>query len=153
MLIEGFGYTAEQSLLYSAPGGAVEVITILFFLCFGDFIKQRILCGFTSLAISELGIILVVGTVLVHWFYLTLALPDSMKQGRLAGYYLTQASATAFVVILSLIATNVAGYTKKTTVSAMYLIGYCISPFCIISSDDRYWESHWTTNVPSERRT
>ena len=56
---------------------------------------------------------------------LTIALPQSMKQGRLAGYYLTQASATSFVVVLSLISSNVAGYTKKTTISAMYLIGYC----------------------------
>lgn len=31
-----------------------------------------------------------------------------------------------FVAFLSLIATNVAGYTKKTTVAALYLIGYCV---------------------------
>ena len=55
-----------------------------------------------------------------------------MKQGRLAGYYLTQASATAFVVVLSLISSNVAGYTKKTTISAMYLIGYCITCFQVV---------------------
>jgi ACS family allantoate permease-like MFS transporter len=40
-------------------------------------------------------------------------------------YYLTQASATPFVALLSLISTNIAGYTKKTTVAAMYLIAYC----------------------------
>lgn len=32
---------------------------------------------------------------------------------------------TGFITLLSLIGTNVAGYTKKTTVAAMYLIGYC----------------------------
>jgi ACS family allantoate permease-like MFS transporter len=46
--------------------------------------------------------------------------------GRLAGYYLTQAAPTPFVALLSLIASNVAGYTKKTTVAAMFLIGYCV---------------------------
>jgi MFS transporter, ACS family, allantoate permease len=55
------------------------------------------------------------------------ALPQSNPKGRLAGYYLMQAAATPFAVVLSLIATNVAGYTKKTTVSAVYLIGYCRS--------------------------
>src|SRR5262249_9444859 len=45
---------------------------------------------------------------------------------RLAGYYFTQASPTPFVALLSLIASNVAGYTKKTTVAALYLIGYCV---------------------------
>jgi MFS transporter, ACS family, allantoate permease len=49
----------------------------------------------------------------------------SHKEGRLAGYYLTQASPAPFVALLSLISSNVAGYTKKTTVAAMYLIGYC----------------------------
>jgi ACS family allantoate permease-like MFS transporter len=52
-------------------------------------------------------------------------LPLSNNSGRLAGYYLTQASPSPFVALLSLIATNVAGYTKKTTVAALYLIGYC----------------------------
>jgi MFS transporter, ACS family, allantoate permease len=61
-LIQGFGYTAEQSLLYGTPGGAVEVVTILFFLYFGDYIKQRILSSFMSLVIAELGIILIVGS-------------------------------------------------------------------------------------------
>ena len=56
---------------------------------------------------------------------LIVALPLSNNSGRLAGYYLTQASPTPFVAILSLISSNIAGYTKKTTVAAMYLIGYC----------------------------
>lgn len=57
---------------------------------------------------------------------LIVALPLTNNGGRLAGYYLTQASPTPFVAILSLISTNVAGYTKKTTIAALYLIGYCV---------------------------
>ena len=57
---------------------------------------------------------------------LIVALPLSKPSGRLAGYYLTQASPTGFVALLSLIASNVAGYTKKTTVAALYLIAYCV---------------------------
>ena len=52
-------------------------------------------------------------------------LPAQASAGRLVGYYLTQASPTPFSALLSLVATNVAGWTKKTTVAAMYLIGYC----------------------------
>lgn len=62
----------------------------------------------------------IIGMVLI------VALPLSNNSGRLAGYYLTQASPTPFVALLSLLASNVAGYTKKTTVAAMYLIGYCV---------------------------
>lgn len=57
---------------------------------------------------------------------LIVALPLDNNSGRLAGYYLTQASPTPFVALLSLLSSNVAGYTKKTTVAAMYLIGYCV---------------------------
>lgn len=67
-----------------------------------------------GLCVAILGMVLIV------------ALPLSNNHGRLAGYYLTQASPTPFVAILSLISSNVAGYTKKTTVAAMYLIGYCV---------------------------
>ncbi|KAL9026014.1 MAG: hypothetical protein Q9196_005257 [Gyalolechia fulgens] len=88
-LIVSFGYTAEESLLYGTPGGAIEVVT------------------------------------LIACMLLIVALPLSNNVGRLIGYYLTQASPTVFVALLSLIATNVAGYTKKTTVAAIYLIGYC----------------------------
>lgn len=57
---------------------------------------------------------------------LIVCLPLSNNSGRLAGYYLTQASPTPFVALLSLISSNVAGYTKKTTVAALYLIAYCV---------------------------
>jgi ACS family allantoate permease-like MFS transporter len=70
---------------------------------------------------SSLGgvVTAIVGMVLI------VALPLSDNIGRLIGYYMTQASPTGFVALLSLISSNVAGYTKKTTVAALYLIGYC----------------------------
>lgn len=79
----------------------------------GDKYSNRILISCSGLVLAIIGMVLVV------------ALPASQNAGRLVGYYLTQASPTPFVALLSLIATNVAGYTKKTTVAALYLIGYC----------------------------
>ncbi|EJT98412.1 MFS allantoate transporter [Dacryopinax primogenitus] len=114
ILIESFGFTSLESLLYGAPGGAIEVVTLIGFLWLGDKFKLRLLFGACSEAISLLGILLVY------------ALPDELKVGKLIGYYFTQASATGFVVLLSLVSSNVAGYTKKTTVSALYLIAYCV---------------------------
>ena len=112
-LITSFGYTAEESLLYGTPGGAVEVIALITCGILGDRFRNRILIGMSGLWISIIGMLLIV------------CLPLSNSGGRLAGYYLTQSSPTAFVALLSLISTNVAGYTKKTTVAALYLIGYC----------------------------
>ena len=113
-LIVSFGYTAEQSLLYGTPGGAVEVVTLIVSGYLGDRYGQRILIASTGLLIGIVGMLLIV------------ALPLSNNVGRLIGYYLTQAPPTAFVALLSLVASNVAGYTKKTTVAALYLIGYCV---------------------------
>lgn len=89
-------------------------MTLVAFGYLGDRYKNRILLGTSGLLIAIIGMLLIV------------CLPLSNSKGRLAGYYLTQASPTAFVSLLSLLASNVAGYTKKTTVAALYLIGYCV---------------------------
>lgn len=124
-----FGYTPEQSLLYGTPAGAVEVVALLLNGYIGDRTGQRILTSLGGLATATVGIILIV------------ALPLHNNTGRLVGYYLTQAFPTSFVALLSLISSNVAGYTKKTTVAAVYLIGYCVGniigkSYTIISNCD-----------------
>jgi MFS transporter, ACS family, DAL5 transporter family protein len=112
-LIVSFGYTPDQSLLYGTPGGAVEVVALIVCGFLGDRYGHRVLVGMSGLLLAMTGMLLIV------------CLPLSNNSGRLAGYYLTQASPTGFVALLSLISSNVAGYTKKTTVGALYLIAYC----------------------------
>ncbi|CAL3966223.1 hypothetical protein PZA11_002943 [Diplocarpon coronariae] len=112
-LIVSFGYTPDQSLLYGTPGGAVEVVFLIAGGWLGDKLGRRVLVGMSGMVTSILGMLLIV------------CLPLSHSSGRLAGYYLTQSSPTGFVALLSLISSNVAGYTKKTTVGALYLVAYC----------------------------
>jgi ACS family allantoate permease-like MFS transporter len=111
--IQSFGYTAEQSLLYGTPIGAVEVIALLLNGYIGDRFGQRILASSGGMIAGLVGVILII------------ALPLSNKIGRLIGIYLAAASATPFITLISLISSNVAGYTKKTTVAAIYLMAYC----------------------------
>lgn len=113
-LIVSFGYTQEQSLLYGTPAGAVEVVSLLVWAWFTGRYGHRLLSSCGGLIIAILGMILIV------------ALPLSNHKGRLAGYYITQAGPVPFVALISLISTNVAGYTKKTTVAAIYFISYCV---------------------------
>ncbi|GAB7360926.1 hypothetical protein MBLNU230_g0910t1 [Neophaeotheca triangularis] len=113
-LIVSFGYSQEASLYWGTPGGVVEIVALIACGYLGDKYKNRLLFASFGLWISILGMILIV------------ALPLDNSNGRLAGYYLTQASPTPFVALLSLISTNVAGYTKKTTTAALYLVFYCI---------------------------
>lgn len=127
-LIVSFGYTPEQSLLYGAPAGAVEVVSLLVWGWLVGRYGHRILLSCGGMATAILGMLLIV------------ALPLSNNHGRLAGYYLTQASPVPFVALLSLISTNVAGYTKKTTVAAIYFISYCAGN--IIGSSSLFFESN-----------
>ena len=96
-LIVSFGFTAQQSLLYGTPAGAVEFLALIIW---GEAIHRfgnRILCGTAGLCVALLGSIVLV------------ALPLSNGVGRLAGFYLTEASTTGLIGLLSLISTNVAG--------------------------------------------
>jgi ACS family allantoate permease-like MFS transporter len=96
------------------PGGAIEIIALIVAGWAGDYFRNRLLVCTSGLILSILGMLLIT------------CLDNNHNVGKLIGYYLTQASPTPFVALLSLISTNVAGWTKKTTVAAMYLIGYCV---------------------------
>ncbi|KAI0456908.1 major facilitator superfamily transporter allantoate [Xylaria acuta] len=113
-LIVAFGFTPTQSLLLGVPAGAVQVITLIGFGYLGRRFNNRIL-------INSIGPLLaILGLFLIRF------LPSEIKGGRLAGYYLWGSSSTGFVCVLSLISSNIAGWTKKTTAAAMYLVAYCV---------------------------
>ena len=98
LLVESFGYTETQSLLYGTPAGAVEVVAILSW----GFITQRwgnrMLWALVAMTVSLVGAILIV------------ALSNEHKVGRLIGYYLTLAFPVGEIAGITLIATNTAGY-------------------------------------------
>jgi ACS family allantoate permease-like MFS transporter len=144
-LIVSFGYTEEQSLLYGTPGGAVEVISLLLCGYLGDRYGNRLLICTSGLLFALLGVILVVAIPLdmpagrlVGYYFTQVSggavgdsepplttpgepyavcgalVPDLYKRCRQVG----QTGAVP--------STNwPPGWTKKTTVAAMYLIAYC----------------------------
>ncbi|RPB05393.1 MFS general substrate transporter [Choiromyces venosus 120613-1] len=114
IIFKGFGLTAEKSLLYGAPNGAVQIVSTLLFGWLADKYQNRMVFATVAMAISLLG------------FALAVALPRSNLNGNLAAYYLISASPASFILLVSCISSNVAGYTKKTTVSAIVFIAYCV---------------------------
>ena len=54
-LVVSFGYTAEQSLLYATPGGAVEVITLVLGGYLGDRYGNRLLVSTFGLVCGIIG--------------------------------------------------------------------------------------------------
>jgi hypothetical protein len=53
-------------------------------------------------------------------------LPANNRVGRLCGVYLFNSIGPTFPLILSLISSNVSGFTKKSTVNAMFFVAYCV---------------------------
>jgi ACS family allantoate permease-like MFS transporter len=115
-LIVSFGYTPTEALLYGIPGGAVVIFACLSNGWAGGHFQNRALIASIPMASAMIGLLLIV------------ALPTKghgYSIARLIGYYMTQANPATGATVLSLISSNVAGSTKKTTVAAFYLIGYC----------------------------
>ena len=96
-LIEFFGFTPQESLLYGMPGGVVEIVVLVSWGLITQRWGNRLLWSIAGLGLALLGGILIV------------ALPLSNRVGRLVGYYLTNALPVAFAALLSLVSSNVAG--------------------------------------------
>jgi hypothetical protein len=52
--------------------------------------------------------------------------PQHRKLVRLAGFWMVTSFAPVFPLMLSLFASNTAGFTKKSTTSAFIFVGYCV---------------------------
>ncbi|EHK96713.1 putative Uncharacterized transporter [Glarea lozoyensis 74030] len=118
-LIQGYGFTSEETLLISMPGGIVQLASNVGIPYMAYRLNQRYLSGCFGILCGIFGIALMAG----------LAMDDPLNKriGQLVGYYMIIGnSATGLIIILGTISTNTAGYTKKTTVNAIALIGYCV---------------------------
>lgn len=64
---------------------------------------------------------------------------SDVKGAKLFGLFIFPAYAAGFPLSLSMVASNVAGYTKKATVNAMMFVAYCVGnilgPFFFFSHE------------------
>lgn len=96
------------------PSGGFQVAAVLLATYSASRIrKSRIIIIIIGYLVAILGILLVK------------ELPTTNKIGRLFGYWMMIIFSSAFPLMLSLIASNTAGFTKKATVNAMFFIAYC----------------------------
>lgn len=114
LIIRGFGFDTFQTLLLGMPGPAISFVVLLIAAYITNkYRRMRCYVMASSLVLALMGIILV------------RELPYSNRGGRLVGIWLTFVFACGFPLSLSIISSNFAGYTKKTTVAAILFIGYC----------------------------
>lgn len=114
LIVKGFGFSTFDTLLLSMPIAAFQIIWVAISSVLAWKLRRS-----RCYIIACLQLIALTGSAMVY------GVPESNKWGRMAGLWLMPAYAAGFPLSLSLIASNVAGYTKKTTVSAILFIAYC----------------------------
>ncbi|OJJ42741.1 hypothetical protein ASPZODRAFT_76411 [Penicilliopsis zonata CBS 506.65] len=115
IVIEAFGFTEFQTLLYTIPMAVIALFFLLVCaLACNRYHGLRCYAMVFTLLVSLLGILLM------------RQLPAEHKWGRLVGVWLVSVFGAGWPLSLSLISSNVAGFTKKSTVTAILFIGYCV---------------------------
>ncbi|PSN59379.1 MFS transporter [Corynespora cassiicola Philippines] len=117
ILVKGMGYTSKESLLLVTPLGAYEIVVLVGLTWIAMKKEQRLYACIAGHIPAIIGAILMATT---------------NKTPALIGYYLSGGIPIGWTTILGLQASNVAGSTKKVTVSVIgtiaYTIGNIISP-------------------------
>ncbi|KIM93768.1 hypothetical protein OIDMADRAFT_207984 [Oidiodendron maius Zn] len=116
LVLTGMGYTSRQSTLMSMPGSAIQLTSVLFWQVFSSQntrIYVMVICN----------IICLIGAVLVD------QLPHTKANLRLGAFYVLYVNAVPFGLGMSLISSNIQGFTKKATAAFMMFLGYCFGQF------------------------
>ncbi|QEU60787.1 hypothetical protein KDRO_D04820 [Kluyveromyces lactis] len=125
IILKGFGYSTEKSLLMKAPIGACELVGLVILPLISYFISKRMIIAVFYLLVC------VMSTCLLAF--------SKNNNVALAGYYITGIAPVGIITITSCVASNTAGHTKKLTANAISLIGYSagniIGPQTFRSSD------------------
>ncbi|KAG0652793.1 putative transporter [Hyphodiscus hymeniophilus] len=115
IVINGFGFSHFDSLALTCPIGAITALSILL-----TGYASRKLSNVRYFAIMICALISITGTFLC-WLG-----PRDNRGLLFAGIFLMAVQVAAGGLAVSLAASNVAGHTKKATISATTFIGYCV---------------------------
>ncbi|CAH0025176.1 unnamed protein product [Clonostachys rhizophaga] len=138
IVIKSFGYDELQTILMGLPASAFQLTTVIIVAFGTSYIRKSRLSALVLIYLMAIGGILMIKL-----------LPAAEKLARLAGFWLIMAVAPAFPLMLSLSASNIAGFTKKSTVMAMIFLGYCAGnlagPQFFIATEAPSYHTAYTT--------
>lgn len=115
IIIAGFGFSNLKALIIQMPIGAAQLVFLVFTSGFATLVhSSRIFMMILNTAVSMIGMIMI-------W-----KLEEGDRAGKMTGLCLGAVFAANIPLSLSLISSNVAGFTKKSTVSALMFVAYCV---------------------------
>ncbi|KAJ5814851.1 hypothetical protein N7474_006628 [Penicillium riverlandense] len=131
IIVESFGFDTLGTQYLQIPGGAVQFLTLLI----GGFIATK----YSGRFHSRSACMIVANTTCIIGSGLLVGLPSTNKWGRLVALWLCYFQGLGFSMSLTIISSNIAGYTKKQVTGALLFTGYCIGniigPQTFISSE------------------
>ncbi|KAG5354907.1 putative transporter [Yarrowia sp. B02] len=110
---ETLGLGPIRGLLLQTPQGAVEIVGCVLFGLLAQWTQWRLVWSIIAQLIATVAMCLLA------------FLPHNQSAG-LAGLYLLSIYPVGLVCMLSSVASNTTGHTKKATVNAIVLVGYCV---------------------------
>ncbi|KAH6897077.1 major facilitator superfamily domain-containing protein [Thelonectria olida] len=128
LIVKGFTHDALLTTAYGIPYGACTA----FFMFTGPFVASR----FKNVRTIVMALWVLPTLIAVCLFW---KLERTNKGGLLAGYYICASFIGSLIVALQMPASNVAGYTKRTTATAFVFFAYCcgnvIGPHAFLGSE------------------
>ncbi|KAL4864812.1 major facilitator superfamily domain-containing protein [Aspergillus spectabilis] len=114
LVVAGFGYSTFDTILVSLPMSLFTFIWVAMATMITSKVRKS-----RCITAAILSLISLAGSLMVS------QIDPTRKVARLAGMWLFPAYSAGIPIIMRIIASNVAGYTKKTTVSAVMFMGNC----------------------------
>jgi uncharacterized membrane protein (Fun14 family) len=133
IIVEGFGFSAFKSLLIQMPMGLSQLVFLVITATIATYIPSS---RIPSMVLNV--IVSVIGTVMIY------TLDDAHKVAKMVGLCLVAAFAVNIPLVLSIVSSNVAGVTKRSTVSvavfAAYCVGNIVGPQFFLASQDPVYQ-------------
>ncbi len=113
ILEEYLDFSTGQSLLMNMVGSGMDIVFPLMFAYINKyFIKSRLIVAFIINA--------------VVWAGLFMLAYSSNRGARTFGYFITYWQTASWATLSSIVQTNVAGYTKRSTANTLFLVGFSV---------------------------
>ncbi|PQE15637.1 MFS transporter protein [Rutstroemia sp. NJR-2017a BBW] len=116
IIVGSFGFDTLGTQYLQIPGGAVQFLALIA----GGYICTKFPRNSRCITMIVANSICIIGSGLL------VGLPRSNKWGRLVALWLCYFQGLGFSMSLTMVSSNVAGYTKKQLTGAVLFTGYCV---------------------------
>ena len=132
IVIKGFGFSNLRALLIQMPLGVSQLVFL-------------ILTSGLATVIPNSRLILMIFNTITSMVGMVMIYSLNGQAGRMAGLCLGVAFATNIPLTLSLVSSNVGGFTKRSVIGATVFVGYCVGniagPQFFLSSEEPKYQT------------